>query len=329
MSSQYIFDKDNIKFKTKRTSVWAVFRRILVFFVATVSMAVLYYVIFALFFSTDEQQRLKNENRMYESEYPELQEKEQLVSDVIEGLRLKDDMIYEEIFSTSAPDLEPISSVDFLKSVDSIPDKDIVIYAERKLDKALAAADVVEANFARIMQAVTDSGFVMPPMTNPLENYSFAQTGASVGEKINPFYKVQIMHNGLDMIAPSGTPVYASADGVVKDVVRSRKGLGNVVEISHEGGYVTRYAHLADIEVKKGRSVRKGDRIGYVGVSGNSFAPHLHYEVIYKGNHMNPANYYDLSITPEEYSVMVQNTADASEKITMHPSHRRKEKGRI
>ena len=315
MSSQYIFDKDNIKFKTKRTSVWAVFRRILVFFVATVSMAVLYYVIFALFFSTDEQQRLKNENRMYESEYPELQEKEQLVSDVIEGLRLKDDMIYEEIFSTSAPDLEPISSVDFLKSVDSIPDKDIVIYAERKLDKALAAADVVEANFARIMQAVTDSGFVMPPMTNPLANYSFAQTGASVGEKINPFYKVQIMHNGLDMIAPSGTPVYASADGVVKDVVRSRKGLGNVVEIDHGNGYVTRYAHLADVEVRKGRKLVKGSRIGYVGVSGNSFAPHLHYEVLRDTLILDPVNHLFASVSPDEYMNMLIMAASTGQSL--------------
>lgn len=315
MSSQYIFDKDNIKFKTKRTSVWAVFRRILVFFVATVSMAVLYYVIFALFFSTDEQQRLKNENRMYESEYPELQEKEQLVSDVIEGLRLKDDMIYEEIFSTSAPDLEPISSVDFLKSVDSIPDTDIVIYAERKLDKALAAADVVEANFARIMQAVTDSGFVMPPMTNPLANYSFAQTGASVGEKINPFYKVQIMHNGLDMIAPSGTPVYASADGVVKDVVRSRKGLGNVVEIDHGNGYVTRYAHLADVEVRKGRKLTKGSRIGYVGVSGNSFAPHLHYEVLRDTLILDPVNHLFASVSPDEYMNMLIMAASTGQSL--------------
>ena len=183
MSSQYIFDKDDIKFRKKRTSVWAVVRRILVFFVATASMAVLYYLIFALFFSTEQQQRLRDENRMYEREYPELQRKEQLISDVIEGLRLKDDRIYEEIFSMSAPDLDPLSSVDFLKGMDSIPDTDIVIYAERKLDKAVAAADAVEANFIRIMQTVADSGFVMPPMTNPLENFSFAQTGASVGRQ--------------------------------------------------------------------------------------------------------------------------------------------------
>ena len=305
MSSQYIFDKDDIKFRKKRTSVWAVVRRILVFFVATASMAVLYYLVFALFFSTEQQQRLRDENRMYEREYPELQRKEQLISDVIEGLRLKDDRIYEEIFSMSAPDLDPLSSVDFLKGMDSIPDTDIVIYAERKLDKAVAAADAVEANFIRIMHAVADSGFVMPPMTNPLENFSFAQTGASVGEKINPFYKVPIMHNGLDMIAPSGAPVYAAADGVVRNVTRSRKGLGNVVEIDHGNGYVTRYAHLADVEVRKGRELKKGSRIGYVGVSGNSFAPHLHYEVMRDTLVMDPVNHLFASVTPDDYMNML------------------------
>ena len=301
MSSQYIFDKDDIKFRKKRTSVWAVLRKILVFFVATASMAVVYYLIAALIFSTDEQKRLQDENRMYEKEYPGLKEKEMLLADVIEGLRLKDDRIYEEIFNMPAPDVDPGSSVDFLTGLDSIPDEDIVIYAEKKLVKAEAAADAVERNFARIMQAVTDSGFVMPPMTNPIEDFSFAQTGASVGDKMNPFYKVSIRHNGLDMIAPSGKPVYASADGVVRNVIKSRKGLGNVVEIDHGNGYVTRYAHLADVEVRKGRQLKKGTRIGYVGVSGNSFAPHLHYEVLRDTVVLDPVNHLFASVTPEEY----------------------------
>ena len=113
------------------------------------------------------------------------------------------------------------------------------------------------------MEIIGSEDYVLPPMTNPLRNYSFAQTGASIGSRINPFYKVPVQHNGLDMIAPSGEPVYAAADGVVKNVTRSRKGLGNVVEIDHGNGYVTRYAHLADIEARKGRKIKRGARIGY------------------------------------------------------------------
>ncbi len=305
MSSQYIFDKDDIKFSRKRTSVWAVVRWILMFFVATASMAVLYYVIFALIFSTDEEKRLRSENRIYEREYPVLEQKESLVSEVVEGLKFKDNSIYEEIFHAPAPNVDPLSTVDFFAGVDSIADSDIVIYAEKKILKAEDSARNVEENFARIMKVVQDSGFVMPPMTNPMKDFSFAQTGASVGNKINPFYKVGMSHNGLDIIAPAGEPVYAAADGTVRDVIRSRKGLGNVVEIDHGNGYLTRYAHLADIEVRKGRSLKKGTRIGYVGVSGNSFAPHLHYEVMRDTLVMDPVNYMFASVTPEEYMSML------------------------
>ncbi len=305
MNGQYIFDKDDIKFRKKRTSVWAVIRKVLVFFVATVSMAVLYYVIFALVFSTPEEQRLKDENRMYAREFPALEQKEKLVSDVVEGLMMKDDRIYEEIFHTSAPNMDPLASIGFLSGMDSIPDSDIVLYADRKITNVEASAERIEENFRRIMQAVQDSGFVMPPMTNPLDDFSFAQTGASVGNRINPFYKVSIRHDGLDMIAPAGQPVHASADGVVSGITRSRKGLGNVVEIDHGNGYVTRYAHLADIEVSKGRKVKKGTRIGYVGVSGNSFAPHLHYEVRKDTLILDPVNHMFASVDPEEYANML------------------------
>lgn len=303
--SQYEFDKEGFRFRKTKTSVWAVIRKILMFFVATLSLALIYYVIFALVFSTDTEQKLKDENRMFESEFPELQKKEELLSDVIEGLRIKDDRIYEEIFNTSAPNMDPMSSLDFFVGLDSVPDGDIVRYAEAKLDIMTGAAGRVEENFRRIMEAMQDSAFVMPPMHKPIENFSFAQTGASVGEKINPFYKVSIMHNGLDMIAPAGEPVYAAADGVVSEVIKSRKGLGNVVVIDHGNGYFTRYAHLADMEAVKGRNVKRGTRLGYVGVSGNSFAPHLHYEVLRDTVVLDPVNHLFASVTPEEYMNML------------------------
>lgn len=297
----YIFDDNDIRFRKNKTSVWAVIRRILMFFVASVSLAVLYYVIFALIFSTDEERKLRQENRMYAKEYPELERKERLVADVVGELQVRDDRIYEEIFHTTAPDVDQMSSVAFLEGIDSIPNEDIVLHSAGRLELLEGSAAKVDENFRRIMELVSEEGFMMPPMTNPLKNYSFAQTGASVGDKINPFYKVSIRHNGLDMIAPSGEPVYASADGVVRNVIRSRKGLGNVVEIDHGNGYVTRYAHLADVEVRKGRKVKRGNRIGYVGVSGNSFAPHLHYEVIRDTLILDPVNHLFASVTPEEY----------------------------
>lgn len=305
MSSQYIFDKDNFKFRKAKTSVWAVIRKILMFFVGTLSMAVLYYVIFALVFSTEEERRLRQENRLFEKEIPELERKERLLYDVVEGLKIKDDRIYEEIFHTSSPGMDSFAAGSDLTALDSIPVGDIDMLSARRLAGLKQGADSVEANFRSIMKAITDSGFVMPPMSHPLESFSYAQTGASVGNKVNPFYKVSMTHNGLDLIAPAGEPVYAAADGVVKDVITSRKGLGNVVEIDHGGGYVTRYAHLADVVARKGRRVSRGTKIGNVGVSGNSFAPHLHYEVHKDTLVLDPVHYLFASVSPEDYLNMV------------------------
>lgn len=304
MGREYIVDKD-FKFKKERPSVWKIIRKILVFFVASISLAIVYYVLFALVFSTEEERRLKIENKLYEQEFPQLAQKEMLLADVVEGLRLKDDRIYEEIFNTSAPDMEQFSSLEFLMGLDSIPDTDIVITSAGRLDVLESSATRVEDNFKRLMEVIQNKDFVMPPMTNPMKEFTFAQTGASVGDKINPFYKVPMKHNGLDLIAPAGEPVYAVADGVVKEVIKSRKGLGNVVVIDHGNGYVTRYAHLADVEARKGRKVRRGTRLGYVGVSGNSFAPHLHYEVLRDTLVLDPVNHFFASVTPEEYMNML------------------------
>lgn len=315
MSSQYVYDKENAQFRKVKSSFWTVVRRIVTALIASVSMAILYYVIFALFVSTDEERRLRQENRMYEREFPQMEDRERLLSDVVEGLQVRDDRIYEEIFHASAPNMDPGSSLDFLIGLDSIPDKDIVKRSAGRLEILERQTADIEANFRKVIELVQGEDFNQPPMANPLKNFSFAQTGASIGERINPFYKVKIMHNGLDLIAPSGDPVYASADGIVSNVVKSRKGLGNVVTINHGNGYVTRYAHLADIEVRKGKKVKKGARIGYVGVSGNSFAPHLHYEIIRDTSYVDPVNFFFASVTPDEYVNMLVMSASTGQSM--------------
>ena len=238
-------------------------------------------------------------------ELPQLEEKERLLSDVVDGLKLKDNNIYEEIFHSSAPNVDPLNSIDLLTGLNTIADDEMVRATEGRLESLKSRAENIEANFMEIARLLSNDTIVVPPMTNPLKKFTFPQTGASTGEKINPFYKVKIKHNGLDMIVPSGEPVYASANGVVSEVTKSRKGLGNVVTIDHGNGHKTRYAHLADIEVRKGRVVKKGTKIGYVGVSGNSFAPHLHYEVLRDTLILDPVSHFFASVGPEEYVNML------------------------
>lgn len=277
---------------------------VLKLFLASISLTVIYYIVFALFFSTDTERALRNENRMLERMYPEMERKAGLLDDVVEGLRVRDMKIYEDIFETDAPELDRIPDMNLVSLTDSVAEESLVMLTEAKSEKLMSGASRVEENMRHILTRLSESGQAFPPMHLPLSDFSLPMTGASVGRKMNPFYKVTGNHEGLDFMAPLGAEVLAAADGTVTQVSRSRKGPGNVVVIEHDDGYLTRYAHLQDMTVKRGQKVERGSVIGHVGMSGGSFAPHLHYEVWRDTLLCDPVNYFFGSVDPEEYVQM-------------------------
>ena len=277
---------------------------VLKLFLASISLTVIYYIVFALFFSTDTERALRNENRMLERMYPEMERKAGLLDDVVEGLRVRDMKIYEDIFETDAPELDRIPDMNLVSLTDSVAEESLVMLTEAKSEKLMSGASRVEENMRHILTRLSESGQAFPPMHLPLSDFSLPMTGASVGRKMNPFYKVTGNHEGLDFMAALGAEVLAAADGTVTQVSRSRKGPGNVVVIEHCDGYLTRYAHLQDMTVKRGQKVERGAVIGHVGMSGGSFAPHLHYEVWRDTLLCDPVNYFFGSVDPEEYVQM-------------------------
>ena len=272
---------------------------------ATVTISVLFYVLLALFFSTEEEKRLRQENDLYAEYYPQLREKERLVGDVVEGLEVKDDALYRRIFETEAPSVNAITAADLISVSDSLSDSFFLSYSASKSESLMKMAGNVEANFREIYRLMAARKDSIPPLSMPLEGMTYVQTGASVGTKHNPLYKVDLRHDGLDLVAPQGSVVRAAADGVVREVIRSHKGLGNIVEVDHRNGYVTRYALLDDMSVSRGRTVKRGQKIGTVGVSSTTFAPHLHYEVLKDGEIVDPVNFLFASLSPDEYAKML------------------------
>lgn len=296
---RYILDKDFNLLKVTRSLsgiLWTCAKWV----IATASLAAFYYLIFSLVINTDEEKRLKQENRLYEKLYPEMEQKEKLISDVVKDLQARDNAIYKQIFKSQAPSVDPQNSALFFFATDSTADKDIVEYTERRSLALLDMTSRIDSNFKEVFSDAASSR-TLPPMLVPVPDLKFAQVGASVGKKMDPFYKVLTMHNGIDLIAGQGTPVLATADGVVLEVKRSGKGSGNIVEIGHDGGYRTLYAHLQDIVVRKGERVKAGRKIANVGMSGNSFAPHLHYEVHRDSLVLDPVNFFFASFSPEDY----------------------------
>ena len=172
----------------------------------------------------------------------------------------------------------------------------------------------VDDNFREIFRLLEQRDSI-PPLSLPLQGMSYVQTGASVGLKHNPIHKLEMQHEGIDLIAPQGEPVYAAADGVVTQEIHSRKGLGNIVEISHKNGYSTRYCLLGEISVSKGRTVKRGQKIGTIGISVTSPTAHLHYEVLHRGTVLDPVNYLFASVTPDEYAKMLYMSVRTSQSM--------------
>jgi murein DD-endopeptidase MepM/ murein hydrolase activator NlpD len=144
------------------------------------------------------------------------------------------------------------------------------------------------------------------PAIQPVANKDLRRIGSYFGYRTDPFYKVTKFHEGIDFTAPVGTDIYATGDGKVVNIEFSRRGYGNLVEIDHGFGYRTVYAHLSKMNVKMGQKVSRGEVIGFVGNTGKSTAPHLHYEVRKNGKAVDPINFFFNDITPEEYAAMIE-----------------------
>lgn len=306
MGRKYLeFDKLSYSFKNATVSVWRMLGVVLRVLLVSIAFTIIGYGLVALVFSTNTEKKLEAEEARLTSLYERLSVEEQRMGDVTTGLQLKDMAIYERIFESAAPNFDPVGNLDFLFGSDSIPDRELVSYTMGKALELEYRAEKVDAAFEKIFSILSEEGFVIPPMSSPLADITYPQIGAGTGEKIHPFYKTRSFHSGLDFIAQQGEPVLASADGVVTVASRSFRGQGSIVEIRHAGGYLTRYEHLSQIFVYRGQTVRRRQKIAAVGMSGQAFVPHLHYEVLSDTLYLNPINYIFASVSPEEYSNML------------------------
>jgi len=298
------FDPRDIDFKKAGVETWKLVRNLLLALLLTFGLTVVGYMFFAFFYSTEEEKHLSRENRMYEKVFPSIEPKEQLLEDGIANLQHKDSRIYEQVFHSSAPNVDPMSQLNFLFSSDTIPDTRLMSYTRDKSDSLMAKAAEVEEAFDKVFRILRNPRYVMPPMCMPVKEISYPQIGASIGQKMSPFLKAYVYHEGMDMIVLRGSDVLAPADGMVMDTGNDKSD-GRYLVLSHAGGYMTRFNHLESVEVRKGQEVERGQVVASVGMSGNSSAPHLHYEVRRDSVLVDPVNYLFASITPSEYANML------------------------
>ena len=224
------------------------------------------------------------------------------------ALQVRDDGIYRSIFGMNAiPDEvrnSGFSGINRYSEYDGSL-KDVA----QKLDRLMKKTYIQSKSFDEVsllskrMEEMVMCIPAIPPMVPDDSKYRFS---SPFGWRFHPIYHTQKMHTGVDLVMDSGTPLYATGDGVVHTVKSEATGYGRQIVIDHGFGYKTRYAHMQEVILKVGTPVKRGDCVGLSGNTGSSTGAHLHYEVLYKNNQVNPANYYDLSMTPEEYMTMIR-----------------------
>ena len=296
------FDPHSFNFgRVKRD--WKPFLKGLLTFVSlTFAVFVLLCAFKALLFNSATERRLYRENRIYSKVLAEMEERQENLKDVISALQYKDNAIYEQVFKSNAPNVNPMG-ISFSVS-DTIPDSRLVRNTSDRADALLKKSARIEENFRKIAQALSEPDRELPPMTMPLKDISYPQVGASVGERMNPYLNASVRHSGLDLITSPGVEVYAPADGEVVESRALTGNMGTIVRIRHAEGYETLFAHLGTRYVSKGQKVKLGQRIGTVGMTGNAYAPHLHYEIYLNGVMEDPINHFFASVSPEEYANM-------------------------
>jgi len=310
--SKYKFNPDSLSYEKIKPS----FRSRVVVFFSYLSILLFFAVILNIFyasvFDTPREKMLKRENSQLQLQYEELNQKISTLENVLGDIEKRDDNIYRAIFNADPipADIRDagfggVNRYEYLEGYDN---SNLIVETARRLDQLTKAVYVQSKSYDEVIDMAMNREDQLSslPAIQPISNKDLTRTASGYGYRIHPIYKIRKMHWGMDFTAHTGTEVYATADGKVDFVERSRRGYGNRIIINHGYGYRTMYAHMNDFKnIWRGKKVKRGDVIGHVGSTGLSTAPHLHYEVHVNGKKVNPVNYYFEDLTAEEFDRMI------------------------
>lgn len=291
----------------------------LTYLFASLLIGLVFNIAFTSFFDSPKEKKLRRENKQLLLQYELMDKKLEEFAVVLEDIQHRDDNIYRTIFEAE-PIPRAVREAGFggynrYADLEDLSSNEIVIETAKKLDVLTKQLYVQSKSFDEVIDLVKNKESMLSaiPAIQPISNKDLRRTASGWGYRIHPIYKIRKFHYGMDFTASTGTEIYATGDGIIDKVASSRRGYGNRVEIDHGFGYRTLYGHMSKIIVKRGQKVRRGDVIGYVGNSGLSTAPHLHYEVHLNNKKVNPVNYYFNDLTPEEYDRMIEISLNAGQ----------------
>lgn len=306
---KYYYDSENLayrKIKTrKRKKIGVAF----LFLVASALFGLLSFILLlnTPYFETPKDRLLAREIEYLKLNYAILNKKINQVNSVADAIEERDNNLYRVYFNKAAiPDSirkAGLSGINRYKTLEGYDNSQLVTNTMKRID-VLSKELVIQSKSLDDILKLADakSTFLSAiPAIQPVRNENLKRLASGFGYRTDPFTKVRKMHEGMDFTAKTGTPIYATGDGVVIKADNSASGFGNHIVIRHGFGYETLYAHLSKYKARAGQHVNRGDVIGFVGSTGRSEGPHLHYEVHKDQKVVNPLNFYYGNISAAEY----------------------------
>ncbi|KAB8151692.1 peptidoglycan DD-metalloendopeptidase family protein [Kordia sp. TARA_039_SRF] len=319
---KYYYDSETLsyrKIETKRGRKIGV----MVLFVAAVVLCsfILVTIMFNTALETPKEKMLKRELTQMQLQYKLLNKKMTQAQAVLANLEERDNNIYRLYFEANPIPEEQrkagFGGVNRYEALYNYENADLLVSTTKELEKLQKRLIVHSKSLDEIAKLAEDKEKLLAsiPAIQPVNNEDLTRMASGYGFRSDPFTKARKMHWGMDFTAPRGTPVYASGDGVVVRADNASSGFGKHIRIDHGYGYVSLYAHLSRYNVRKGKKVKRGDLIGFVGSTGRSQAPHLHYEIRKNGQKINPINFYYGNLSPEEFEELLKNAAKQNQSL--------------
>jgi len=316
---KYVYNANTLNYEKINPSMKDNLKRIASFLITGLVFASVIIFIAYTFFDSPKEIALKREIKQLQIQFNLINKQLTNVEDVLDDIQNRDDNIYRTIFEAEpiAKNIRKsgIGGINRYRDLEGFEFSGLAIETRKRLDQVSKQLYVQSKSFDEVIDMANSKKEYLAsiPAIQPISNQNLTRMASGFGYRIHPIYKTRKMHTGMDFTAPTGTPIYATGDGKVTQLKKSKRGYGNKIVLTHSFGYQTLYAHMSKFNVRKGQLVKRGDVIGYVGSTGTSTAPHLHYEVLKDKKKINPINFFFNDLSPEEFDRMIEISANQNQ----------------
>ncbi|MGY8915578.1 MAG: M23 family metallopeptidase [Flavobacteriales bacterium] len=320
---KYFYDPDTLSYRKIEPKKSRKYRNLTFFLLGSAIFGLLGLIIIlnTSILNTPRELSLQREVKNYELQFELLGKKMEQMEQVLANIEDRDNNIYRLYFEANPIPEEQrragFGGVNRYKSLEGFNNSEMIIGTTKRMDIIQKQMVIQSKSLDEITKLAAEKEKLLAaiPAIQPISNDKLTRMASGYGWRSDPFTKARKMHWGMDFTSPKGTPIYASGDGKITRADNNSSGYGKHIRIDHGYGYMSLYGHLSNYNVKSGQRVKRGDLIGFVGSTGRSEAPHLHYEVWKDGDRINPINFYYGSLTAEEFENMLKYATQENQSL--------------